>query len=154
MQFTNAQGHSLSLTIQGYEFPSHTPTHASGHTEEDYDANWLLIRLFIDSPALQWQVVDPALLTWEVSELIEWLEQIAQGQAVGSRFEALEPNLRIRLLAHEAQQATLKFELRAEFRPPGTPSDQPFVFESTLDLAALAQQAAHFAQEFRNFPPR
>lgn len=65
----NTQDTSFELRIAGYEFP-----HIAN---EPYDSNWLVIDLKVKSPQGSWSVSDPSLLTYEVSKLADWLENIA-----------------------------------------------------------------------------
>lgn len=55
---------SLSLEIAGYEIPD--------HPGNKYDANWILIRVSVQSRYGNWSKTEPALLTWEIEDLIEW----------------------------------------------------------------------------------
>ena len=51
----------LELDVVGYESPD--------VEDEQYDSNWLLIRIDARDGDTTWSVEDPALLTWEVERL-------------------------------------------------------------------------------------
>lgn len=58
--------------IVGYEFPQVT---------EGYDANWLMITMEAANEQGTWTRRCACLLTWEVTWLIHWLEQVVNGEA-------------------------------------------------------------------------
>lgn len=57
----------LTLLIERYEFPD---------IHDGYDANWLMMRITVSANGQVSTITDPALLTWEYSELAEWLRSI------------------------------------------------------------------------------
>ena len=113
--------HSLQLDIVGYQFPA-------GERCET-DANWLVAELAVAYDDKRWRAREPALLTSEVTALIEWLRHVAVGDAVGG-FGAIEPNLSfgavpdgdaILLSAHfclEFCRRELDYDQRVEGDPP------------------------------------
>jgi hypothetical protein len=63
MVFKGIENQTVEFKIRNYEFPENTTC--------DYDSNWLLIHLNINSNCGKWETVDPALLTEEVKEVIK-----------------------------------------------------------------------------------
>jgi hypothetical protein len=71
MRLTSSDGTNFNLTIVGYQFP-----HLAA---EPYDSNWLKIQIDVDGAQGRWRTADPALLTYEVAELADWLVRVASG---------------------------------------------------------------------------
>ena len=83
---------SFQLTILGYQFPD-----AEG---EQYDANWLIVRVDVESPRGSWKATDTCLLTYEAAQLAEWIEKVAQGEPVQPGMKFLEPALLFRFIRY------------------------------------------------------
>jgi hypothetical protein len=72
------RGRDLSefeLEVAGYQVP--------GFAGDIFDANWLIVEGRV-APADEraWEFRDPALLTWEIERLSNWLDALASGAAV------------------------------------------------------------------------
>jgi hypothetical protein len=78
-------GRRLELTLVAYEFPE---------IEDDrWDSNWLVVRISAADDTDSWTAEDPCLLTWEVDELADWLDAVAEPPATVADLEFTEPNL-------------------------------------------------------------
>lgn len=98
----------------------------------------------------RWSVVDPALLTWEVARLAQWLRAVAQGAAeTPTVYEAIEPNLKF-----QARRAGDSVYLRATFDQEFSPWEgEPWIdFAPTAD--ALRQFADDLDAALARFPER
>ncbi len=70
---------SLELRVIGYQFPD---LEAGGEPPggDSSDANWLVVSGVVCTAAgTAWSFRHPSLLTWELTELVRWLRQVADG---------------------------------------------------------------------------
>lgn len=111
----------LHFELLGYQFP--------GIEDQEGDSDWLLVRLHLQDGDYAWERTNPALLTFEVQWLTEWLDEVADHAAVfGSwrrnrlttRIFFTEPCLGFEVLNGYPSGApmTLRCYLAAEFLPP------------------------------------
>lgn len=111
----------LQLGLSGYQFPD--------PEDQEGDSDWLFVRLRLQHGEYLWERADPALMTFEVQWLVEWLEEVADHVAVfGSwrrdrlttRIFFTEPCLGFEVLNGYPSGApmTLRCNLAAEFLPP------------------------------------
>ena len=64
-------GYSLSLRIEGYEYPG---------AETGYDANWLNVRIDVEHPRGRWRFTSAWMTTVDAQGLVRWLEDAASGR--------------------------------------------------------------------------
>jgi hypothetical protein len=67
---------TLRLTIEQYQFPA--------LVEDDWDSNWLIVAGAVTIDSRKWNFKDPFLLTFEVEQLVDWLELVAKGEHVAA----------------------------------------------------------------------
>jgi len=148
------RGRDLSefeLGVAGYQFP--------GFTGDIFDANWLMVEGRV-APADEraWEFRDPALLTWEVQRLSDWLEALARGQAVEESEDFVEPNLRFEVAEREEDTITLRVYFELESRPPWFFADAARMDDLWLDLRVDADDLHAASEDLRRdltrFPPR
>jgi hypothetical protein len=148
MILTSGGDTSFELHIVGYEFPT--------EEHDDYDSNWLRVRIDVRLPRGGWTSTDSCLLTWEVSRLGTWLDAIAHGDVAEPEQDFIEPNLRFELLKTSSKHLRIYFEL--ECRPSWAPSDGVAMndlwaeFEVTSD--ELKQAATSLRNQLKQFPVR
>ena len=70
MTFAGVDGQSVTLTLEGYQFPHLTTA--------DYDSNWLNVCIDACHPRGAWQASDACLLTYEVARLADWCRTTAK----------------------------------------------------------------------------
>lgn len=70
--FRSDEGYALTLDIVDYQFPDST---------EFYDVNWLIMRIGVETNGERKEYLDPALMTWEYSELAAWLRIVKEDSA-------------------------------------------------------------------------
>ncbi len=85
MKLAASNKSALTLKIIGYEFPE-----IEGHR---YDSNWLIVEVTVTHPEGSWTASDPSLLTFEVTRLADWLENINDGKKVDDTIYFTEPNI-------------------------------------------------------------
>ena len=73
MLLTSKKTHTdFEFRAVGYEFPE--------IEDDEYEANWLLASVRVQSPDGAWEKTEPCLLTWEGHRLANWLADLAAGQ--------------------------------------------------------------------------
>jgi hypothetical protein len=68
MKFNCEDNQTIELKIHNYQFPN--------SLDREYDDNWLNIYLKVESKVGHWQTIDPSLLTWDITELINWFRSL------------------------------------------------------------------------------
>jgi hypothetical protein len=112
MELSARDGTRFVLNILRYQFPELATA--------EYDSNWLLIEIKVETPQGAWTATDPSLLTYEVRELAEWLEAVASGDLSELEMRFLEPNLQFRIISPPDGSPSLRVYFNAECRPPWT----------------------------------
>ena len=74
----------IKLSVLGYEF---------AHSEDEYDANWLLVEVQAKYRNRDWTLRDPCLLADELVELINWLEHLSEKTNGVTSIEFMENEL-------------------------------------------------------------
>lgn len=116
----SSDGSRIDLDILGYEFPD-------GSDDPDYDtwdANWLVVRIKLISRAEECgDFVDPCLTTWELRQLISWLEAVGERgdrgwstsqTPIDTRLEFTEQGLVLGLEECAESQLGIMFEFTAD----------------------------------------
>jgi hypothetical protein len=67
MKFECINNQFVELSIQGYQFPEIT---------DEWDSNWLLVRIDVKLNKRHWNKTDPAITTFELKWLIDWFKNI------------------------------------------------------------------------------
>ncbi len=105
-----------------------------------------------------WEFRDPALLTWEVQDLSNWLEALASGQAVEKREDFLVPNLRFEVAARDEDTITIRVYFELEARPPWFFADAAGMNDLWIDLLVdrddVRVAARDLHEDLARFPPR
>jgi len=110
MELSGPGGDKFELTLVRYQFPN--------SSTDEYDANWLIIRTRAAVAGREWTSDDPAMLTWEVEELANWIESLGNNHGVEPQLEFIEPNLSFRVQDRSPERVRLKVLLGLESRPP------------------------------------
>lgn len=100
----------FSLKIMDYQFP--------GNRNNDYDANWVLVSIEAKTPEWQWEKTDPALLTWEIQGLVNWLEAVVADREQWKYIAFIEPNLSFEVMEKNGEDLVLMVYLALEYKPP------------------------------------
>ena len=150
MHLQGSDGTSLGLKIVGYEFPE--------EVEAEYDSNWLVIRLSATLPQGSWIATHPCLLTYEVTELANWLEEVARGTAAEREIGFVEPNIWFQVVETPNGQRCLRAYFGAECRPPWAftlEHDRGDIFaEFALHELELHRAAESLRAQLARYPQR
>lgn len=149
MQLAAADGQSLSLTIEGYQFPEETTA--------DYDSNWLVVSVMVSHPRGAWQASDAALLTYEVARLADWLDAAAKIDELLEPEEFTEPNLAFHV-AQGPRGRVLRVLFGLELRPTWAASDVASTGEVALEFRItevdLHAAARDLRAQLQRYPQR
>ena len=138
----------FEMSVVGYQFP-----HLA---HEQYDSDWLNVKIRVKLSQGTWTTTDPSLLTWELVSLTEWLESIADSKRVDSEESFMEPNLRFELIEEEPKRLRVYFEL--ESRPSWAPHDGAGMgdlwAEFEVGEAELRDAVASLREDLKRYPIR
>ena len=149
MKITGSDGSSLTLTILGYQFPV--------LEDAPYDSNFLKIQVDVVAPQGSWTAIDHCLLTYEVTQIAAWFDEIAAGNKVCAHLGFIEPMLDLHLIK-DAGKDQLRVYFEGFMRPSWAGSrsigqmDLWVEFDlQEIDLRALAQELRF---ELQHYPQR
>ena len=149
-RLTGPEDRFLELKIPKYVFPGD----GSRTSDNDWDANWLVVDLKARDGERQWSTTDSAFLTWELRELSEWLRALADGASgVPQVFLGIEPNLNFEAEG-KGESTLLRVFFEQGFRPPGVEIGGQGVIEFTPGAEALRRFADELEETLRTFPIR
>ncbi|HSH41447.1 MAG TPA: hypothetical protein VK973_04905, partial [Arenicellales bacterium] len=137
----------LDFEVAGYEFPE--------IDDGDYDSNWLMVRLDVDSRVGSWTAIQPCLFTWELVELVEAAGKAAKGmmdRATEVRF--MEPNLAFFLQPLDDEKVEMAVEFDAECLPPEWPEDKPCRLLGHVSRQALEDVRSGLQRDLTRYPVR
>ncbi len=147
------QGRYFELEVIGYQFPAGAQREGLGKVDNDWDANWLNVRIRVSDGREAWTRTDPAILTWELRSLARWLAVVASGgRPKPDTWTGLEPNLQLSITT---QLSELMAYLDQEFRRPGSlPEEEPTAIELSPTPAEFAEFLHGLEQALARFPIR
>ncbi len=108
MKLRAGDGTAFEMTVEGYQFPE--------ITDDRWDSNWLVICGRVKHPRGDWTFRDSCLTTFELDELAEWFEGVAQGEPKRDAVYFTEPNLEFRYVREP--EAAIEVGLGYESGPP------------------------------------
>lgn len=148
MIFAGIENQIVEFRITNYQFPE--------NTKGDWDSNWLNIYLRVDCKLGKWQVTDPSLTTWEIQEIIEWFDQLANFREPNYKLMSFtEPNLSFELLnkfSDNILHIRMKFDL--ELRPMSAPDDYEYFMDLSMDRNAIHGIISGLKLELQKYPER
>ena len=141
-------GSEFELQIAGYQFPE--------IQDEEWDSNWLLIRVLIHTETHTWEAIDPCMDTYEANNLCKWLNSLAEGQTVQPELEFLEPELRFKAAEITDNSIEVEIQCRYNLAPLETSRTYNYeqVFQFSLDRQSIRQAAKDWCSEVQKFPTR
>lgn len=149
MKITGSDGSSLTLTILGYEFPE--------LEDAPYDSNFLKIQVDVVTPQISWTAIDHCLLTYEVTEIATWFDEIAAGNTVCTPLGLIEPMLDFHIIK-EPSKDRLRIYFEGFMRPPRAGSriigQMDLWVEFDLEEIDLRTHAQELRLELQRYPQR
>lgn len=146
---TGQNGHRLELELLGYQFPT--------IEDDEWDSNWLNIRVSATNDRGSWSATDPSLATVDVAQLADWLETIAERKEATRDLEFIEPNLAFEL-AETNESVRLRAWFELELRPQWAPADEVPARDLCVEIEVsrddLRGAADSLRDQLRRFPPR
>lgn len=146
------ESHILDLEPIRYEFPIPGRL-VDSPIDNDWDANWVIVRIDVNDGQRQWSATHPAFLTWDLLGLVDWLRGLAAGASVTPRFEGMEPNLQFEAEA-TGESTMLKAIFQQEFLPPGLEVPDVAVIEFYPGAEGLQRFADELKESMKGFPVR
>ena len=139
---------TVELRVTNYQFPS--------SCDKDWDGNWLNIYLKVDSKQGKWQTIDPSLTTWEIQELIDWFNDLANNsKPKWTEMEFTEPNLSL-CLNSDCKDFTklIRMKFALESRPKSARGGKEYSVDFELDNLELKRIAIDLTSELKKYPIR
>jgi hypothetical protein len=148
MTFTGIDNQTVELKITNYQYPD--------INDGDWDGNWLNIYLNVKSKVGHWQTVDPSLTTWEVQDLVNWLDTLSKNSRPEyTSMSFTEPNLSFELLnGFNADKKTFKIKFNLEFRPQSATDDKEYFVDVIADNFELKRLSIELRNELNKHPER
>ena len=139
---------SFMMSVVGYQFPE--------LEDVEYDSNWLNVKIAVSHQGRKWSTIDPALLTYEVQGLSDWLRAVSARKYDNRHLVFMEPCLSFHLSPAEGDPEKLVIGLSHEFRPPWASEDLDEEYEivfslTSIDLICAAQSLEN---QLRRYPQR
>lgn len=155
MKLSDSSNAAFELRIIQYEFPNYQ----CGDMDIDYyDANWLMIQIEVKHPEVgNWIARGPVLLTHELTNLKEWLEDLEQEKVFQSTLRFIEPNLSFEAVGAEKYFTKIRIYFELEFKPSWSNKLQitrDFWIDYTLSKLDLSLTIKSLQQQLEEFPPR
>ncbi len=149
MRLADNRGSSFELALDGYQFPDAHGT---------LDPNWLLIRIHVQSGQEEWTATAPALLTIEVSALVDWLNELGNARPADREVDFTEPNLSFELVERTDEDVRMRIWFELEFRPGERRGRGDIERDLCLDLRVTRNVITAAAKDLRSqlyaFPTR
>ena len=138
---------TFKLEVAGYQLPS--------PVGEDFDDNWLVLKMAAETPDRRWTGQGPYLTTFEINHLLNRLKAWATGPGEQEDLSFTVPNLAFGKSASGADLISLRigFDLDCHPDPQGKAGDPLWVpFEVTP--GELLEFVETLAKEVAKFPER
>ena len=136
------------MDVVAYEFPE--------VKFDRFDSNWLLLNFRIKTPQGEWSATQPCMLTWELSDLATWFEDIAKRLPSATKFDFMEPELSLEWTANKSTlRLYLDYGLRPQWKPYiGRDREEVFFLECMVTSASLLKTAKSLKLLAQKFPLR
>ena len=154
MRFECINEQYVELKIIGYEYPKITDDPFG------YDSNWLMVYINAKSAKKHWEAVDPAFLSFELKELIDWLNYLSENRMAEEKYgedkscRFCEPCLAFKLMNnYDSKIKKIKIIFGAEFHPQkNMERDYSITFMATNER--LKYYANELEYELQKYPIR
>jgi hypothetical protein len=138
LKITSPSGDEFQMVIVRYQFPD---VH-----EDRWDSNWLIVNGSVSAGGEKWRFTDPCVTTFELADLADWLDELADDGSQPSAFEFTEPNLKFGYTPWPERAVQLTF---AHESAPPTRSEVERRNGITVEFPLSGSQATALAVEIR-----
>lgn len=114
--------------------------------DEEYDANWLMMRMRVKTPAGEQTKTDPSLLTWEGHWLANWLADLEAGREAQEEMRFLESTVVFQLIERTETEVRLRVEVET--------GEQRVWMLLGISEEALREALSDWCWRLRMFPVR
>jgi hypothetical protein len=126
---------------------------APTEVHNDWDANWLRVRITVVHAHERWDVIRPVLLTWELELFVDWLERIARTRTIPSEsFTVLEPTFQWGA-TRTGDNLRIQVDVGQKFLPPRS-AEQRISITFAPSIRAFTQFIDELKHEIASFPIR
>ncbi|MHC9088459.1 WapI family immunity protein [Tenacibaculum sp. IMCC1] len=147
MIFKGINNQTVEFKITNYQFPE--------INDCEYDSNWLLVYLKVNSDCGNWETIDPSLLVRDLKDIIEWFEQLSNDIETDSdSLVFMEPNLEFELIKNQLDLKTVRIIFDLESRPLNANDDKEYYVDCEMDNVELKKVAEELTKELESFPER
>lgn len=131
----------IELRIMGYEFPNET---------EYYDANWLNLKIKVESEKVKYEEIAPCVLTWDIEDLIRGMSTLLKKRKAVYHTNFMEPYLSMEFEAHD-KIVEVKFRHQIEGGP-----DFLETYESSFSIPKreFGEVIRQIKEEYEKYPKR
>ncbi len=146
MKFVGINNQSVEIRITNYQFPN--------IKDYKYDANWLLIYLNVKSNVGNWNTIDPALLTFEVKDIINWFQGLLSNQIENKELFFIEPCLEFELIKNTENLKTIRIKFDLEFLPQNADDEKEYYVDCEMNNYELKKVIEDLKRELEKYPER
>lgn len=147
MIFKGVDNQFVEFKVLNYQFPE--------ITDCEYDSNWLLIYLKVNSHCGDWESVDASLLVSELMDLTEWFENLVNNkEMISNSLSFIEPNLRFELIENSKDLKTVRMSFDLESRPPNADDSKDYFIDFKFNNTELIKIIEELKSELKRFPLR
>jgi hypothetical protein len=135
---------SFKFEIIGYQFPDYS---------NEYDGNWLMIKVTVIKDSLKWSKTDPCLFTWEIQEIAEWFDKVANNQKLKSSWiRFTEPSLWFNYAEITNEKVRVSIYFDAELLPPNWDENKECFIDFELTKNELINAGKILRDELKKHP--
>lgn len=146
LKFECTENQLVELSIVGYQFDDEERL-------DEYDYNWLYIKLNADLNNKSYTVTYPALLTWELRNLSKWFKDLSINKVKKVELEFLEPCISFELLSSKTEKIKqIRINLALEFSQSTSDDGLSVIFEA--DSQTLKNYSIQIKEDLEEFPER
>jgi hypothetical protein len=137
----------VEIKILGYEFQK--------ISNDEWDDNWLVIHINVKSTEKHWTATAPAITTFELKGLIDWIKNISNNKIEKyKKVDFTEPNISFELLNNfDSDVKQIKINFFLEFNPLSNMDTEYFV-ELIATNEELKKYANELEDELKKYPER
>lgn len=131
----------IELKIIGYEFPDAT---------EYYDANWLNIKIKVESGKVQYEETQPCVLTWDIEDLIQGMSTLLKKRKAVYHTNFMEP-----YLSMEFEGRDNIIEVRFRHQIDGDPDfSETYEVYFSIPKREFKEVIRQLKEEYEKYPKR